>query len=178
MAVEITSARLRRAVLALSRVTGEKHFVAVGRATLGVTAPRPLRNLAMSDDIDLFSIDDERAGLDESRSELGEGSAFHENNGYYIERVGKCTLYTQPTGWENRAITKTFGDVTVLVLGTLDLAYNKLEADREKDREFFREALKRGLFTIDELRTFIENHALSEERRKFLLSKLSALSTD
>jgi len=173
--VEITEARIERAVLALAEITGEKEFIAVGRATLGITAPPNLRSLSMSDDIDLFPSCDETIALDESRDAFGEGSRFQQVNGFYIERVGRWTLLTQPPGWEQRAERRIFGDVSVLVIGLMDLAYNKLEADREKDREFFREAFAKGLFSVAEVRAFVAEYALNDERRRTLLENLERI---
>lgn len=174
MPVEMTEARIHRAVLALARVTKESNFVAVGRATLGITAPSELQHLSVSDDVDMFTVDDELAGLDEAREQLGESSPFHEANGFYIERVGKWTLMTQPTGWEERAKLLEFDDISLRVISPLDLAYNKLEANRPKDREFFREAFSQGLFSAEEVAGFIEEHAENEERRITLLGNLEA----
>lgn len=172
MAVRITRRLLVTAARHLARLTGERTFVAVGRSTLSVTAPPRLRALAVSDDVDLWPRDREDAALDESIVALGEGSPFHERHGFYVERVGSWTLLTQPAGWEDRASRVEIGDLTVLVLGLHDLAYNKLEAGRAKDADFFREALAAGLFTVPEIRTFIERHAPTVAVRTTLLTRL------
>jgi hypothetical protein len=57
----------------------------------------------------------------------------------------------------------------------MDLAYNKLEANREKDQQFLVESFEQGLFKPDEVRAFIENHAVTPDVRKMLLANLSAV---
>ena len=83
---------------------------------------------------------------------------------------------TQPSGWEERASHVRLGDISVLVLGLLDLAYNKLEAGRPKDEEFLREAFTSGLVKPSELQDFIERHALTPKLRRDLIQSLERLA--
>jgi hypothetical protein len=132
--------------------------------------------MARSEDIDLWPRFNETAALDESRELYGEGSAFHQEHGFYIERVGNWTLLSQPLGWEDRATKLNYGEVSVLVLSLLDLAYNKLEVNRVKDRDFLRAAFREKLFTPDNLRDFIErNPPPWEEARPIILDNLASL---
>jgi len=176
MAIEITRGLVRVAAQRLARLTGEKDFVVIGRGTLAITAPRKFRSMAMSDDLDMWPEKDEMAALDESIESLGEGSQFHQQQGFYIERVGAWTLLTQPEGWKDRAHRIQFGDVSVLVLGLLDLAYNKIEANRVKDREFIREALSNGLLSIGEVEAFIQTQAPTPEVARTLRARLRRLA--
>ena len=168
MAVEITTGRLGLAALRMAELTKETKFILIGRGTLAVTAPIHLRTLAVSDDIDLWPLDDEKAALDESIELCGEGSEFHREHGFYVERLGSWTMMTQPKGWEERATEVRFGEVSLLVLGLLDLAYNKLEANREKDREFLKEALDAGLLNRVEVGDFVKKHAPKAVRGEIL----------
>ena len=176
MAIRITRRLLETATRQLARLTGEREFVAVGRSTLAITAPPRLRGMAVSDDVDMWPRAHEDAALDESNAALGEGSPFHEKQGFYVERIGSWTLLTQPPGWEERASRIQFGSLSVLVLGLLDLAYNKLEASRPKDNEFLREAFAAGLVTPTELRDFVEQHALTPDLRQQMIQSLTRLT--
>lgn len=176
MAVEITEDILRLAVLRLAELTKEKQFVLVGRGTLAVTAPPDRRSMARSEDIDMWPRFNEAAALDESRERFGEGSTFHLEHGFYIERVGKWTVMSQPPGWEERATELRYGEISLLVLGLLDLAYNKLEANRVKDRDFLRMAFQEKLFSPDDIRDFIEHHPPAwKEARTAVLDNLASL---
>lgn len=175
MSVEITEERLRIAITRMAELTGESRFVVIGRGTLAITAPAHLRDLAQTDDIDLWPRDNEQAALDQSIELFGEGSLFYREHGFYIERVGSWTLMTQPPGWETRATELLIGSASVLVLGLLDLAYNKLDAFRDKDRDFLASAFGYGLVDPEQLRAFIEEHAPSELARETLLGNLAAV---
>lgn len=172
MAVEITRELLGVAIRELAQLTGEKEFVAVGRGTLAITAPPELAQLATTDDVDIWPRHNEKAALDESIFALGEASKFHEQYGFYIERLGSWTLLTQPPGWESRATVLRFGENSLLVLGLMDLLYNKLEADRPKDRDFIQEAIICKLADVDALRKFVHDFAPNAEARETLLGNL------
>lgn len=150
MAVEITAELLRAAALRMADLTGESSFVLVGAGSLAITAPG-FGELARSDDVDMWPRNNETAALDECIAQLGEGSPFHDQYGFYIERVGGWTLLTQPAGWESRATRVNFDGIEVLALGLLDVAYNKLEANRSKDEEFLKTAKTEGLILINDL---------------------------
>jgi len=175
MAVEISRELLGVAVRQLAQLTGEKEFVVVGRGTLAITAPPELAQMAITDDLDIWPRHNEMAALDESIFELGETSRFHEQYGFYLERLGAWTLMTQPPGWEDRATLLLFGDNSVLVLGLMDLLYNKLEANRAKDREFIQEAVTCKLVDVDVLREFVRRFAPNGEVRESLLGDLADL---
>ncbi|HEY8902341.1 MAG TPA: DUF6036 family nucleotidyltransferase [Chthoniobacterales bacterium] len=176
MPIEITAEHLELAVRRMAELTGEMRFILVGRGTLAVTAPPHLRNLSRSDDIDIWPRDREDAALDESIERFGEDSEFYHRHGFYIERVGNWTLLTQPDGWQARATEVRFGELSLLVLGLLDLAYNKLEAYREKDRQFLIEGFRAGLFQPADVKSFIEEFAPTADARSALLANLAQIS--
>jgi hypothetical protein len=175
MAVDITLDRLKAAVVKLAELTGENRFVLIGRATLAITAPTPFQEFARSDDIDVWPEGNEDAALDLCIQQLGEGSPFHIENGFYVERVGSWTLLTHPLGWVERSTKVTFEGVEIIALGLLDLAYNKLEANRQKDRDFLRSAFEAGLIDLLELKNFIDFHAPNDFVREKLADNLNNL---
>lgn len=175
MAVDITLDLLKAAVIKLAELTGENRFVLIGRATLAITAPAPFQEFARSDDIDLWPEGNEDAALDLCIQQMGEGSPFHIKNGFYVERIGSWTLLTQPAGWVERSTKFTFEGVEIIALGLLDLAYNKLEANRQKDRDFLRAAFEAGLIDLLELKNFIHLHAPNDFAREKLAGYLNNL---
>ena len=174
MAVEITAELIRVAVLKMAELTGESSFVLVGAGSLAITAPG-CGELARSDDVDMWPRNNETAALDECIDHLGEGSPFHHEYGFYIERVGSWTLLTQPMGWESRATRVNFDGIEVLALGLMDLAYNKLEANRSKDAEFLKNAIDDGLIRLDDLKKFIMDNAPSVETRDIAINNLKKI---
>jgi predicted nucleotidyltransferase len=175
MAVDITLDRLKTAVIKLAELTGENRFVLIGRATLAITAPTPFQEFARSDDIDLWPEGNEDASLDLCIQQMGEASPFHIQNGFYVERVGSWTLLTQPVGWLERSTKLAFDGIEIIALGLLDLAYNKLEANRQKDRDFLRAAFEAGLIDLLELKKFIHLHAPNDFVREKLAGYLNNL---
>ena len=175
MAVDITLDRLKSAVFKLAELTRENRFVLIGRATLAITAPEPFQEFARSDDVDLWPEGNEDAALDLCIEQMGEGSPFHIENGFYVERVGSWTLLTQPKGWLERSTKLAFDGIEIIALGLLDLAYNKLEANRQKDRDFLRAAFEAGFIDPREVEKFIHHHALNDLVREKLAADLKSL---
>ena len=150
------------------------HFIVVGRGSLSVSMPDAPAVMRTTSDIDLFStFDKERvdawAAADAS---IGAGSEFFDQHGFYIERVGEWTLMDQPEGWQDRAIKLNIEGIDVLVLHSLDLAYNKLEAGRDKDINFIAEGLRCGVSQLDALEDFIRNGAKEDLRLDMMLANL------
>ena len=148
--------KLEIAVRAASKITGERTFVIVGAAALSGTIHYPPSELLYTEDVDLYP----EGGQDEDDMEqldslLGLGSKFESRHGFYVQRVGEWTLMTQPAGWRERSSKCDFGDCTGICLGLLDLAYNKLEAAREKDFLYVGEMLRLGIVNSADLREFI-----------------------
>lgn len=90
--------------------------------------------------------------------------------------MGSWTLLTQPVGWEARATRVIFDDVEVLALGLLDLVYNKLEANRKKDRSFLKNAIDNALIDIIKLKKFILENAPNDDVKERLLVSLEELT--
>lgn len=150
------------------------HFIVVGRGSLSASMPDAPAAMRTTGDIDLFTTFDAAmvekwAAADPS---VGAGSEFFEEHGFYIERVGEWTLLDQPEGWQERAVKMKIENIDVLVLHPLDLAYNKLDAGRDKDIEFLAEGFRCGIYLYAEVEQFILNGAKEDWRRKDMLAKL------
>ena len=84
---------------------------------------------------------------DKIDSAIGEGSLFHEMNGYYAQGVGKKTALL-PADWEGRLVAvsnENTNGVTGYCLEIHDLAISKLIAMRPKDLEFSQELVRHNL---------------------------------
>ncbi len=150
------------------------HFIVVGRGSLSVSMPDAPAAMRTTGDIDLFStfdpaLVDQWAAADSS---VGAGSEFFDQHGFYIERVGEWTLMDQPEGWQDRAIKLNIEDIDVLVLHPLDLAYNKLDAGRDKDIDFLAEGFRCGAYQFIEVEQFVLDGAKEDWRRADMLANL------
>lgn len=88
---------------------------------------------------------------------IGEASMFHDTFGYYTQGVVESTA-TLPQGWRERLVrfeTPATRGVTAWCLELHDLWIAKAIAGREKDHEFCRALLQRGLVTPDVLQSRI-----------------------
>ena len=85
---------------------------------------------------------------------IGEASMFHDTFGYYAQGIVESTARL-PTGWQARLVPfDTLGTkgVTAWCLELHDLWLSKAVAGRDKDREFCRALLQRGVVMTDVLR--------------------------
>ncbi len=164
------------AVRTAAEAYGVKSFVVVGRGSLAASMSGASAELRATMDVDLFPPWDESkaAVWAAADTRIGRRSAFRAEHGFYVERVGEWTLLSQPKGWEDRALRMRVDDIEVAVLHPLDLAYNKLEAGREKDLAFMAEGLRSGAFVYAEVRRFIENAELDVDMRPMVLQALDA----
>ncbi|MFN0079560.1 MAG: DUF6036 family nucleotidyltransferase [Prosthecobacter sp.] len=150
------------------------HFIVVGRGSLSVSMPDAPDVMRTTGDIVLFSTFDQTrvdawAAADPS---VGAGSEFFDQHGFYIQRVGEWTLMDQPEGWQDRAIKLNLEGIDVLVLHSLDLAYNKLEAGRDKDIEFIAEGLRCEVYQLDIIEDYIRKGAKEDCRLDMMLTNL------
>ncbi len=89
---------------------------------------------------------------------IGEASMFHDTFGYYAQGVLESTARL-PDGWRERLVrfaTPATGGVTALCLDLHDLWISKAIAGREKDGEFCRALLARGVVQGSVLRARLE----------------------
>jgi hypothetical protein len=92
---------------------------------------------------------------------IGEGSAFHQEFGYYAQGVGPDTA-TLPRGWQQRLIrieNANTGGRAGLCLEVHDLAISKYVAGREKDLEFTREL---ALHRMTDKKTLVKRLAVTK----------------
>lgn len=63
-------------------------------------------------------------------------------------------------------------DIKAIVLHPIDLAYNKLEAGRDKDIVFIAEGLRCGVYQLDALENFIRQGAKEDWRLEMMFTNL------
>jgi hypothetical protein len=159
------------------RLTGHAEFVVVGSLSiLGVVqkeAEIPERML-MSIDVDCYTKDDP-GRIFELKEQLGEGSRFEEENGYYLDPVAPrlCTL---PAQWAYRLIkVELEGQITAWFLDPNDAAVSKYARCDVRDREWIKAGLDAGLLSVPIIESrFGETEFFDEAERKRAWEALTA----
>ena len=105
---------------------------------------------------------------------IGEGSAFHEQFGYYALGVGPETAVL-PAGWRSRLI-RIQGPATRGALGLCldvhDLAISKYVAGRDKDRAFTKELARHRMTDRKVLVARLADTDLSPAVRRLVASRI------
>ena len=130
-----------------------RDIVIIGSQAILGTFPDAPAELLQSMEADVFPLDaPERSIVIDGA--MGELSLFHETFGYYAHGVDDTTARLTP-GWRGRLV-RVENENTLGARGWCleihDLAASKVFAGREKDRDYVRTLLARGLISIDELR--------------------------
>jgi len=137
---------LEHLIRAAGRIAGEQELVIIGSQAILGQFPDAPRALSRSMEADLYPRGKPELA-DQVDGAIGEGSAFHEQYGYYAQGVGPDTAVL-PRDWESRLIrvenSNTEG-YAGLCLEVHDLAISKYAAGREKDLEFTRELARHGM---------------------------------
>ncbi len=108
---------------------------------------------------------------------IGEGSSFHELNGYYAQGVGPETAVL-PSGWEDRLVrisNENTRGVTGLCLEVHDLAISKLVAGRTKDLEYVQELARNKMIRRAELINRLSVTELSDPQRELVHARVLAI---
>lgn len=122
-------------------------FVIVGSlAILGAVAEPP-RTMVVSIDVDTYLKNDpQRTG--ELVQALGQGSAFEDEHGYYLDPVSP-NLPSFPEGWQDRLVQIDFGDVKAFFVEANDVAVSKYMRGEDRDMRWLLAGLKAGLIDLD-----------------------------
>lgn len=117
--------------------------------------------LLVSMEADVFPLRDPERAI-EIDGVLGDGSAFHEQFGYFGHGVGPETPHA-PAGWLERSTRVTFApsggwkhEAVGHFMGAHDLVLSKLVAGRPKDFDYAEVAISGALVDVDELRRGLE----------------------
>jgi hypothetical protein len=108
---------------------------------------------------------------------IGEGSSFHELNGYYAQGVGPETAIL-PSGWKDRLVVvknENTNGIAGLCLEVHDLAVSKFVAGRSKDFEFSQELIRHEMIRKKTLLTRLADTELPDAERSRISSKIEAM---
>jgi hypothetical protein len=143
-------------IAAAANLTGEDEFVVIGSQAVLGSFPAAPDTMLRSMEADIYPLHrPEKA--DDIDGNLGDGSMFHAQFGFYAHGVGPETAKA-PAGWQKRLVRVPIParllsnrEPVAWCLEIHDLVLAKIAARRERDWEFAREALKAGLVSGDEL---------------------------
>lgn len=136
----MTRSDLEHIIRAAGTIANDSEIVIIGSQSVLGQFPRAPLALLVSTEADVFPHNHpERADLIDIQ--IGEGSAFHQEFGYYAQGVDERTA-TLPSDWRERLVrveNPNTNGIAGLCLEVNDLAISKYVAGREKDLEFTRE---------------------------------------
>lgn len=128
------------------KITNHTDYVIIGSLTALGFDVLPPDEMVRSIDVDMYPKDDPaRAG--EIAAIIGQGSAFEDEYGYYVDAASP-DLPTLPDGWEDRFVVHDFGDVRALFLELNDAAISKYARGEIRDRIWIQEGLKAKLLSM------------------------------
>jgi hypothetical protein len=157
-------------IAAASDLTGGSEIVVIGSQAIVGVIPEPPEELTRSLEADIYPLQNRELAI-EIEGTLGDGSPFHDLNGFYAHVVGPETAKA-PEGWEERLIPVQVqrrpgkeGYVTALCLEPHDLILAKCVAGRDRDWQFAADALGAGIVDLEELLRRIPRLPVSQESR-------------
>jgi hypothetical protein len=167
-------------IAAAAEVADKDEIVVIGsQAILGPVpdAPEPLLR-SLEADVYPRDAPDKAILID---ANLGDGSPFHREYGYYAHGVGPETAYA-PSGWEERLVRvevparpTSRRRPVAYCLEPHDLVLAKCAANRERDWDFARVALAAGIVEGDELIRRAERLPLDAERLEVVRTTLAGV---
>lgn len=154
------------------RLTQHKDYVVVGSLSILGTqdeADLPLE-MSMSIDIDSYTRSDPDRIFD-AKAALGEGSEFHQNNGYFLDPVSPH-LPSLPDGWQARMSSLEQDDIRIWFLDPDDAAISKYARSQPNDLRWIRAGITSGYISLPKLKsrvastTFLDAHEASRVKKQ------------
>lgn len=168
-------------IAAAAQVVGETDLVVIGSQAVFGSAPEPPEEMLQSIEVDVYPRD-APGKADYIDGALGDGSQFHAQFGYYAHAVGPETAKA-PKGWQDRLLAvevpaRPGSDVEAVAwcLEAHDLVLAKCAAGRDRDWEYARVALLRGLVSAEELQSRVGDMPVTEELRAHIQKMLRYLA--
>lgn len=133
-------------------LTGHREFVVIGSLTiLGTDDEGNIpAEMSMSIDIDCYTKADP-GRINDLRAALGEGSAFHQAHGYYLDPVSP-SLPSLPDGWEDRMSFIEQGGLRLWFLDADDAAISKYARSEPNDQRWIRAGLLSGHVSLPKVK--------------------------
>ena len=167
---------LEHIIRASGEIANDDEIIIIGsQAILGQFPNAPARLLA-SMEADLYPKNDPEKADQVDRA-IGEGSSFHELNGYYAQGVGPQTAIL-PEGWQSRLVAvknENTKGITGYCLEVHDLAISKIVAMRPKDLQFVQELSLHGMIDKETLLQRLELTGLEKPVHRIVGARLRAL---
>ncbi len=147
--------RLDHILRAAAGVTGHTTFVLVGSSVVLVRCKNIPGDMLMTREADVYvpGAPDSEALSDAIDANIGQGSAFHNQYGYYADGVSPGTAI-MPLDWEAR--TQSYQGsgcpgITAIVPDVDDVALAKVVAWRDKDKDWLTSGIRAQLFSLDRM---------------------------
>lgn len=151
--------QFEHAVRAAGAILGVDEVLVIGSQAIHGSVEEQIPEAERSIDVDISAVqDDDGSRADLIDGSIGELSMFQEEFGYYAQGVTPDTAVL-PSGWRRRLVSyesPATSGVRALCLEIHDLWLSKALANREKDREFCRALIERGLVDRDILKRRLE----------------------
>lgn len=168
--------QLQHVIFEIGRRFGIKEVFIIGSAAILAVLPNPPEDeLTATRDVDVIPPQDEERLADQISWVLGEASDSEAEHGYYAQGVTSRTPTYAPRDWKSRTIPVQVDEFTGRCMDPNDLVLSKLGAGREKDLAFARSTVKLGLVQRVALIERLEIVDCSEEDRKRIANRVSAL---
>ena len=147
--------QFEHAVRAAGAILGVDEVLVIGSQAIHGSVEEQVPEAERSIEVDISAVqDDDGSKADLIDGSIGELSMFQEEFGYYAQGVTPDTAVL-PSGWRRRLVSyesPATSGVRALCLEIHDLWLSKALANREKDREFCRALIGRGLVDRDILK--------------------------
>lgn len=169
----MTREELEHIIRASGNITQQYEFVILGSQSILGAIPNPPEFFTMSAEADIYPLDAPELA-DQIDGAIGEGSEFHDANGYYAQGVGPETA-TLPDGWLDRVhrIQNANTDLRVgLCLSVVDLFMSKAWAGRDKDREFCIGLLRHAFVKLEDALAMVHRMPLDESQHRTLTRRI------
>ena len=166
---------LEELLVAASQSSNHRRFVVAGSLSILGAVVTPPTDMAMSRDLDFYPQLDPGRGFLEIASDLGEGSPFHQQNGFYADPISP-KLLALPAGWEGRLAPHSMRHgVVAFFMEPNDVAIGKLARGADHDIRWIRAGLACGALNAQVIADRLGSvDALSVEEARGVRSLLAA----
>ncbi len=168
---------LEHIIRASGNIANDDEIIIVGsQAVLGQFPNAPAR-LLMSMEADVYPKNKPELA-EKIDGAIGEGSSYHELNGYYAQGVGPETAKL-PADWQSRLVeirNENTNGVTGLCLDVHDLAISKLVAQRPKDLEFIQDLARHDMIQKETMLERLGVTDLKESVRKAIATRIRTIT--
>lgn len=170
-------------IAAAAIASEEVDLVVIGSQAILGSYPNAPEAMLFSQEADIYPLHaPEKAS--EIDGALGDGSRFQEAYGYYAHGVGPETPKA-PAGWQDRLVRveipprpgSSLG-ATAFCMEIHDLVLAKCAADRPRDWDFAREAIRAGLVLVEELEARIGDLPVDGSHRTRIGAMLGAMTAE